>query len=649
MNRRRYLYVISGFLILFGLYLTSFYSYLLFHSMAELFGIVVACGIFMVAWNSRRFLENEYLLFIGIAYLFIAGVDILHTLAYKGLTVFHKGDTNLPTQLWIAARYMESVSLLIAPLFLGRKLRTHWSFLVYAIAFFFLLGAIFYWEIFPDCFVEDVGLTAFKRVSEYVISLILLASIVLLLQKRQHFDQAVLRLLIVSIALTIASELFFTFYVHAYGISNLIGHYFKIVSFYLIYKAIIETGLVKPYDLLFRDLKKSEESLRRAHDFLELRVQERTEELAKANEELRKEITERMLAEQALTESEQKYSTLVEESLTGVYIEQNGNIEFANDRFASIYGYPREKITGLEYWRLVHPEDRKMVEKNRKQRYKGTGAPSEYEARGLTRDGRTIWVARSNKLIQYKGKPAILGNAMDVTKRKEMETALQKSESELRFLSSQLLSAEETERKRIARELHDGIGASLGAIKFSIENVLNQVDRSNAENAVGSLEEVISLTQQAIEEVRRIIIDLRPSILDDLGILPTITWFCREFQAIYSGIEIEREIAIQENDVPDPLKTVIYRVLQEALNNIAKHSQSDLVRLSLRKSEEKIVMSVTDNGRGFDLESVISAENGQRGFGLSSMRERTELSGGAFSIESSIGAGTKIRASWASG
>jgi hypothetical protein len=111
-------FILAGALVLLGLYLTSLYNYLLFHSLAEVFAIVVACGVFMVAWNSRRFLDNNYLLFIGIAYLFVAGLDLLHTLAYKGMGVFPDYDANLPTQLWIASRYIQSFSLLIAPLFL---------------------------------------------------------------------------------------------------------------------------------------------------------------------------------------------------------------------------------------------------------------------------------------------------------------------------------------------------------------------------------------------------------------------------------------------------------------------------------------------------------------------------------------------------
>jgi PAS domain S-box-containing protein len=245
-------------LILFGLYLTSLYSYLLFHSTAEIFSIVVACGVFMVAWNSRRFLDNNYLLFLGIAYLFVALLDLIHTLAYTGMGVFPNYATNLPTELWIAARYVESLSLLIAPFLLKRRLRTNFVFVGFTAASVLLLCSIFYWNVFPVCFIEGTGLTPFKKISEYAICFILLISTGLLIQRRGAFDKGAVRLLVGSLLLTIGSELFFTFYVHAYGLSNLIGHFFKIVSFYLIYRAIIQTGLVRPYDLLFRNLKESE-------------------------------------------------------------------------------------------------------------------------------------------------------------------------------------------------------------------------------------------------------------------------------------------------------------------------------------------------------------------------------------------------------
>jgi len=267
-NRRGYVFILLGLSFL-SLYLTSLYSYPLFHSLAELFSIVIACGIFIIAWNARRFLDQHYLLFIGIAYLFVAFLDIIHTLAYKGMGVFKGFDANLPTQLWIIARYMESISLLIAPYYLKRSLKVDRVFIVYLLTTILLLLSIFSWDLFPNCFVEGKGLTPFKITSEYIISSILGASMIVLWVNRQALDPKVFQLVIWSIVTTIISELVFTFYISGYGLSNLIGHYFKIISFYFIYKAIIETGLTKPYDFLFRNLKLSKEEVQRERDFAE--------------------------------------------------------------------------------------------------------------------------------------------------------------------------------------------------------------------------------------------------------------------------------------------------------------------------------------------------------------------------------------------
>jgi signal transduction histidine kinase len=161
-----------------------------------------------------------------------------------------------------------------------------------------------------------------------------------------------------------------------------------------------------------------------------------------------------------------------------------------------------------------------------------------------------------------------------------------------------------------------------------------------------SLETLLPIIQASIEESRRIQMDLRPSVLDDLGILPTLEWFCREYQKIYTHIRIEKGTNIKENDLSPEVKTVIFRVMQEALNNIAKHSNADLISLSLRKKESRIELTVQDNGMGFELQEILSQERSKSGLGLTSMRERTELSGGTFVIESAIGKGTTIRAGW---
>jgi PAS domain S-box-containing protein len=948
----KYLSLLLGCLIFFGLYLTSLYNYLLFHSLAEIFSIVIAFSIFIVAWNSRRFLDNNYLLFVGIAYLFVASLDLVHTLAYTGMNIFKGYATNLATQLWIATRYMESISLFIAPLSFRRRLNTNGVFLGYTVVTIFLLLSIFYWDIFPICFIEGIGLTPFKKISEYIISLILLASIALLLKSRGEFDRKVLQWIVWSIILTILSEMAFTFYIHAYGFSNLVGHYFKIISFYFIYKALIETGLSRPYDLLFRNLRKSEEALRlsfeetkqrqaevsallrgaravleyhefkdsarsifdsckkligatagyiallskngsenevlfldsgglpctvdpnlpmpirglrevsyrtgkavydngfttsqymefmpdgharldnvlfaplmigrkvigllglanksggfvendahlasafgelaavalhnsrtlealehneeryrsvvqtandaiisadsqgniifwnksaesifgysydevigkaltfiiperfheahqeamdrvvstgksniigrtvemaglrrdgsefpveislaswqtregifstgvirditerkkaeealrRSRDELEIRVQERTAELAKSNQALQFEIEERKQAEEALRQSEVKYRIIADNTYDWEWwLGPEGRFAHVSPSCKGITGYdPEEFLKDPDLiFRIIYPEDRPIfISHQNEVDNKRTGG--EVEFRIVRPDGSYRWIAHACQPV-FDDQGHFLGHRgtnRDITERQLAREALQQSEEQLRYLSSQLLSAEEKERKRIARELHDGIGQSLTAIKFRVENMLQQINKGKAKRMAEPLETIIPLIQQSIEESRRVQMDLRPSILDDLGILATLSWFCREFQTTYSEISIEKRIDINEDEVPDSLKTVIYRISQETLNNVAKHSKADLVHLILRKLGGKIELVIQDNGDGFDLKERFAREGSGRGLGLTSMRERTELSGGSFEIESTVGKGTTIKAQW---
>ncbi len=185
--------LLYGALFLLGLYLASLYNYLLFHCLVEIFSLVIACSIFVLAWNSRHIIDNPYLVVIGIAYLFVGGIDLLHTLAYKGMGVFPGYGANLPTQLWIAARYLQSISFLIAPWLMHRKVHYPAVLSAYSIAVVLLVLSIF-GGIFPDCFLESSGLTPFKRISEYIISGIFLAAIGLLLRRRGDFDPQVLRL-----------------------------------------------------------------------------------------------------------------------------------------------------------------------------------------------------------------------------------------------------------------------------------------------------------------------------------------------------------------------------------------------------------------------------------------------------------------------
>ncbi len=292
--------IIIGSFLLIVIYLTSLYSYLLFHSVIELFTIIVAAGIFVIAWNARSYINNNYLLFIAIASIFVALLDFFHTLTYEGMGVFANRSANPATQLWIAARYVQSISWLIAPVFLNRKLKLNLQFAVYAIVTLLLLASIFYWQNFPVAYADGVGLTAFKKISEYGISFLFLGAIGFLLWKRQEFDPNVLRLLVISLTLTIGSEIAFAYYVSVYGEANLIGHFLRLAAFYFLYKAIIETGLTRPYTILVRDLKLSEQRLREYG----LIQQTRNEELTRSEAKLRGEAVTMRSRNEELTRSE---------------------------------------------------------------------------------------------------------------------------------------------------------------------------------------------------------------------------------------------------------------------------------------------------------------------------------------------------------
>jgi signal transduction histidine kinase len=229
--------------------------------------------------------------------------------------------------------------------------------------------------------------------------------------------------------------------------------------------------------------------------------------------------------------------------------------------------------------------------------------------------------------------------------RKKAKDALRESEMQLKRLSSMLIKVQENERRMLAAELHDNLGQLLTAIKFNIEGVLARMDP--AESSTRDLNALIPNIQAAVEQVRTMYTELMPTALDDLGILATLSWFCREFQKDHPTIQLEREFDANEQGISADLRLAIFRIVQDALKNVAAHSRADHVRVSLIGYNGFIRLNIEDNGSGFDVSHTMSTACSKScGLGLMSMKRRAELSGGSFQIDSGEGKGTSIRAQW---
>jgi PAS domain S-box-containing protein len=276
-----------------GLFLAYRFNPILAHSLAEIFSVVVACGIFMMTWNARRFIDNDYYLVLGIAYLFVGALDYVHATSFDGIfTVEHRGSA---IELWFAARFLQSGALLAAPLFVTRRARPALVLAIFAVLTASLAGIVFS-GLLPQLYTPSAGLLPAKVYGDHLVSAAFLLAAAALYSVRDRFDPAVFRELLLSILFSVLAEISADVYTDSFVYNSVVGHYFKVISFYLVYRAVIATGLVRPYEVMFRNLKQSEAELRVARDGLETRVAERTRELHAANLKLEEELAARRRA-----------------------------------------------------------------------------------------------------------------------------------------------------------------------------------------------------------------------------------------------------------------------------------------------------------------------------------------------------------------
>ena len=357
----------------------------------------------------------------------------------------------------------------------------------------------------------------------------------------------------------------------------------------------------------------------------------RSDRLKVKAEEEAKHWRQKQALEDTIRRSDKLYRTLVETMNDGLgAVNEDGFWTYANDRLCEMSGYARDEIVGRPVTEFLDEGSQSIMGEQMAKR-KG-GQREIYEISAIRKDGQKLFVRVSPKAIfdpggQFRGSFAVI---TDISQRKHAEEALRESEKQLRHISSQLLAAQETERRRISRELHDDLGQALTLMKIRLRSIEKELGKKQA----GIREECQNILQyidQIIENVRRLSWDLSPSILEDLGLTAALRWLIDNFIK-NDSVRVSQDITDIDNLFPQDRQIIIYRILQEALTNIGKHAHAKNVSVATQKYDGRVSFCIHDDGRGFDLAQAAMKKPPERGLGLAIMDERARMLGGSLEI-----------------
>ncbi|HXR48939.1 MAG TPA: PAS domain S-box protein [Candidatus Limnocylindrales bacterium] len=350
---------------------------------------------------------------------------------------------------------------------------------------------------------------------------------------------------------------------------------------------------------------------------------------------------ERQSADQALKASEMRYRRLFETAQDGILILNagTGQIDDVNPFLTDLLGYSREQLLGNRIWEIGPFKDVKASKSEFRELQRETYV--RYEDLPLeTSAGKSINVEFVSNVYQVNGGKVIQCNIRDITKRKQAEAKSKEYSRKLQVLSRRLVEAQETERRNIARELHDEIGQALTVMQLNLQSMLLS---PGTEVVSPRLNETLAVVGRVLEQVQDISLDLRPSILDDLGLEPALRWYT-DRQAALVELKVEFHADPLEQRLDPVIETECFRVAQEALTNVVRHAQAKTVTVELHKEAGQLHLCVRDDGIGFEVATI--REKAVRGasLGLLSMEERAVLADGRLEFNSVPGRGTEVHA-----
>jgi PAS domain S-box-containing protein len=343
----------------------------------------------------------------------------------------------------------------------------------------------------------------------------------------------------------------------------------------------------------------------------------------------------------ALSEVETRYRTLVEQIPAVVFmafLDKGIGEAYVSPQIEALLGFSQEEWLNdpVRWYQQIHPDDKERWSIEAADLFI-TGQPLKSLYRVLARDGHVIWFHCEAKMVRNdNGQPWFIhGVAFDISELKRAEAAGRDDAERLKFLSRRLMEVQEAERRKIALELHDEIGQVLTGLKLTLE----MGARLPADEVSRSLDQARMLVNELMARVRKLSLDLRPAMLDDLGLLPTLLWHIEHYTA-QTRVRVHfKHSGLEKRRFAPEVETAAYRLVQEALTNVARHAQVEEATVRLSTHPRTLVIEVEDSGQGFDMESVLAAGETS---GLAGMRERAILLDGRFTAESRPGAGTRL-------
>ncbi len=385
--------------------------------------------------------------------------------------------------------------------------------------------------------------------------------------------------------------------------------------------------------------RQTELALQQARNDLEKKVEERTAELTIKNLQLKNVIDRHRQTEDALSESEIKYRTIFETTAAATMIvDDDETISLVNSAMEGLTGLSKSQIEGKKKWtEFVPEEDLGMMQTfHRLRRIDPDAAPRNYECRVKGKNGTISHMFVT--VAMMPGTDKSVASFLDVSKLKQVEQNLRESENRLHYLSSCLLATQENERQRIALEIHDELGQNLAVLKLQVSALAKRL-RKDQGHLKADFTKMLGFIDYIIEEMRRISRDLSPSIVQDLKLCRSLKWMLHDFNE-HNGVPISHKMIDIDTLFDAKEQVIIYRIFQEALNNIRKHAQARHVKVTINKEDNQVRIAIEDDGKGFDLDEVSRRHAAERGLGIASLEERARMLGGTLDLKTEKGKGT---------